>query len=81
MSRREICTASPFSTSCAPSRPTAGTFAPLHASIHGTFEITTAGTIILSIALDVAAAAVVVAGSYFECIYIGPASALGDRWS
>ena len=49
--------------------------------IHGTFEITTAGTIIPSIALDVAAAAVVNAGSYFECIYLGPAAALGGSWS
>ena len=53
----------------------------LRASIHGTFEITTAGTIIPSIALDVAAAAVVVAGSYFECIYLGPAATLGGSWS
>lgn len=50
-------------------------------SIHGTFEITTAGTIIPSIALDVAAAAIVNAGSYFECIYLGPAAALGGSWS
>ena len=60
---------------------TAATSAALRASIHGTFEITTAGTIIPSIALDVAAAAVVNAGSYFECIYLGPASALGGTWS
>ncbi len=57
------------------------TSAALRASIHGTFEITTAGTIIPSIALDVAAAAVVNAGSYFECIYLGPAAALGGIWS
>ena len=60
---------------------TAATSAALRASIHGTFEISTAGTIIPSIALDVAAAAVVNAGSYFECIYIGPAAALGGSWS
>jgi hypothetical protein len=60
---------------------TAATSAALRASIHGTFEITTAGTIIPSIALDVAAAAVVNAGSYFECAYIGPAAALGGSWS
>ena len=60
---------------------TAATSAALRASIHGTFEITTAGTIIPSIALDVAAAAVVNAGSYFECIYLGPAVALGGSWS
>ena len=57
------------------------TSAALRASIHGTFEITTAGTLIPSIALDVAAAAVVNAGSYFECIYLGPAAALGGSWS
>ena len=55
--------------------------AALRASIHGTFEITTAGTIIPSIALDVAAAANVLAGSSFECIWIGPAAALGGSWS
>lgn len=60
---------------------TAATSAALRASIHGTFEITTAGTIIPSIALDVAAAAVVNAGSYFECAYLGPAAALGGSWS
>lgn len=60
---------------------TAATAAALRASIHGTFEITTAGTIIPSIALDVATAAVVNAGSYFECIYLGPAAALGGSWS
>jgi hypothetical protein len=57
------------------------TSAALRASIHGTFEITTAGTVIPSIALDVAAAAVVNAGSYFECTYLGPAAALGGSWS
>ena len=60
---------------------TAATSAALRASIHGTFEITTTGTIIPSIALDVAAAAVVNAGSYFECIYLGPTAALGGTWS
>lgn len=60
---------------------TAATSAALRASIHGTFEITTAGTIIPSIALDVAAAAIVNAGSYFECSYLGPAAALGGTWS
>jgi hypothetical protein len=57
------------------------TSAALRASIHGTFEITTAGTIIPSIALDVAAAAAVNAGSYFECIYLGLAATLGGSWS
>lgn len=60
---------------------TAATSAALRASIHGTFEITTAGTLIPSIALDVATAAVVNAGSYFECIYLGPTAALGGSWS
>ena len=55
--------------------------AALRASIHGTFEIITAGTIIPSIALDTAAAANVLAGSYFECTYIGPAATLGGSWS
>ena len=60
---------------------TAATSAALRASIHGTFEIITAGTIIPSIALDVSAAAVVNAGSYFECTYLGPAATLGGSWS
>ena len=60
---------------------TAATSTALRASIHGTFEITTAGTIIPSIALDVAAAAIVNAGSYCECIYLGPAATLGGSWS
>ena len=60
---------------------TAATSAALRASIHGTFEITTAGTIVPSIALDVAAAAVVNAGSYFECNYLGPVATLGGSWS
>ena len=73
--------ASQFSASSAAGLAPAGTSAPLRASIHGTFEITTAGTIIPSIALDVAAAAVVNAGSYFESIYLGPTAALGGSWS
>lgn len=60
---------------------TPGASAALRASIHGTFEITTAGTIVPSIALDIAAAAIVNAGSCFECIYIGPAAALGGSRS
>lgn len=66
---------------CGGALASVATSAALRASIHGTFEITTAGTIIPSIALDVAAAAVVNAGSYFECIYLGPAAALGGSWS
>ena len=73
--------ASHLSASSAAGLAPAGTSAPLRASIHGTFEITTAGAIIPSIALDVAVAAVVNAGSYFECIYLGPTAALGGSWS
>ena len=73
--------ASHLSASSAAGLAPAGTSAPLRASIHGTFEITTAGAIIPSIALDVAVAAVVNAGSYFECIYLGPTAALGGCWS
>ena len=73
--------ASHLSASSAAGLAPAGTSAPLRASIHGTFEITTAGAIIPSIALDVAVAAVVNAGSYFECIDLGPTAALGGCWS
>ena len=73
--------ASHLSASSAAGLAPAGTSAPLRASIHGAFEITTAGAIIPSIALDVAVAAVVNAGSYFECIYLGPTAALGGCWS
>lgn len=60
---------------------TAGTTTAMRASIHGLVEITTAGTIIPSIALDVAAAAVVNAGSGFECNWLGPVGAPGGSWS
>ena len=81
MWRRDTGAASLFSLSNAPGPTSAGTSTALRASIHGTFEITTAGAIIPSIALDVAAAAVLIAGSYFECIYLGPTAALGGSWS
>jgi len=42
------------------------------AEITGFFNITVTGTIIPSIALTTAAAAVVEAGSYFECVRLGP---------
>ncbi len=45
---------------------TAATSAALRASIQGTFEHTTAGTIIPSIAHEMAAAALGDAGSYFD---------------
>lgn len=50
---------------------TAGTGTQLMAEITGIFNITSTGTIIPSIALATAAAAVVKAGSFFECIRIG----------
>ncbi|QLQ17793.1 MAG: hypothetical protein HZT43_02340 [Exiguobacterium profundum] len=59
---------------------TAATSTSLRASIHGLFEITAAGTIIPSISLDVAAAAVV-NGSSFECSWLGPAATLTGSWS
>lgn len=54
---------------------TVGTGTGLVAQIDGIFNITTAGTIIPSIALLTAAAAVVQAGSFFECIRIGDTGA------
>lgn len=52
---------------------TAGTGTALQMHVKGTFEVTTAGTIIPSITLLTAAAAVVAAGSYFRCQRIGAA--------
>lgn len=59
-----------------------GTGTAMAATIHGVFEVTTAGTIIPSITLTTAAAAVVNAGSFFECYSIGDTSVgfIGD-WS
>lgn len=53
---------------------TAGTGTTAFAHIKGTFEITAGGTIIPSIALQTAAAAVVSIGSYFKCNRIGSTS-------
>ncbi len=53
----------------------AGTGSGLVVTIHGTFNVTGAGTIIPSIALVTAAAAIVQAGSYFTCKRVG---ATGD---
>jgi len=50
---------------------TVGTGAGLVADIDGIFNVTGSGTIIPSIALLTAAAAIVQSGSYFECIRIG----------
>ncbi|MGH9992845.1 MAG: hypothetical protein ACREAZ_09400 [Nitrososphaera sp.] len=51
-------------------------------SVWGTFEVTTGGTVIPSIALVTAAAAIVAAGSFFECWCIGSdaVATVGD-WS
>jgi hypothetical protein len=61
---------------------TAGTGTAMQVSIRGTFRVTTAGTIIPSIALTTAAAATVAAGSYFRCWRAGGTSdnVLGN-WS
>jgi hypothetical protein len=54
----------------------------LQALIKGTFRVTVAGTIIPSIALVTAAAAVVAAGSYFRCNRIGAAAFTNvGQWS
>lgn len=50
---------------------TAGTGTAMQMNIRGTFEVTGAGTIIPSITLLTAAAAVVAAGSYLRCQRIG----------
>lgn len=50
---------------------TAGTGTAMTMNIKGTFEVTTAGTIIPSVALLTAAAAVVAAGSYIKIAPIG----------
>lgn len=51
----------------------AGTGTAVQMHIKGTFEVTTSGTIVPSITLVTAAAAVLVAGSYFRCKRIGAA--------
>lgn len=60
----------------------AGTGSTLGAEIRGTFEVTAAGTIIPSVTLANAAAATVVAGTYFACRRLGTTSmvSVGD-WS
>lgn len=50
---------------------TAGTGTGLVVSVRGTFRVTVSGTIIPSITLATAAAAIVQAGSYFKCAKIG----------
>lgn len=58
-------------SSSAASISTAGTGTALMMDIRGTFEVTVTGTIIPSIALVTAAAAVISAGSYFRCVRVG----------
>lgn len=65
------------------SQHTAGTGTAQQTLIQGTFKVTTEGTIIPSIALATAAAAVVAAGSYFECWQIADSSSAAavGAWS
>jgi hypothetical protein len=61
---------------------TAGVGTALQAYIKGTFRVTVAGTIIPSIQLVTAAAAVVAAGSFFRCRRVGSASVTNvGQWS
>jgi hypothetical protein len=50
---------------------TAGTGTGMIADVSGVFDLTVAGTLIPSIALTNAAAATVMAGSFFECQRVG----------
>jgi hypothetical protein len=70
-------------TSASPaSMVTAGTGTGLVAQIEGFFDVTVTGTIIPSIALVTANAAVVKAGSFFECERVGnTATATSSGWS
>ena len=49
--------------------------------LEGTFDVTTAGTIIPSVGLATAAAAIVSVGSYFECTRLGPTAVKSSGWS
>lgn len=61
---------------------TAATGTAMAVHITGVFDVTVTGTIIPSIALQTAAAAVVNAGSFFRCRRIGPtATATLGNWS
>lgn len=53
---------------------TAGVGTSLNANLSGTFELASGGTIIPSVTLVTAIAAVVRSGSYFLCEYLGPAN-------
>lgn len=58
-------------SSSAASILTAATNTNMHALVRGTFRVTATGTIIPSVALVTAAAAVVAVGSYFRCWKVG----------
>lgn len=61
---------------------TTGTGTGLGTTVRGVFDITAAGTIIPSIALQSAAAAIVQAGSFFRCRRLGPTGAATQgSWS
>jgi hypothetical protein len=62
---------------------TAGTATAMQALVHGSFEVTTQGTVIPSIALVTAAAGIVAIGSYFRCFPMGAAatSVTVGNWS
>jgi hypothetical protein len=64
------------------SQQTAGTGATWSFRNFGTFEVTTAGTIVPSVTLVTAAAGIVRAGSMFLCYRIGPSAAatLVGQW-
>ena len=65
------------------SQHSAGTGTTQQTLIEGTFKVTTEGTVIPSIALVTAAAAVVAAGSFFECwrVMDNAAGAVVGEWS
>lgn len=61
---------------------TAGTATACAFSLEGTFEVTTAGTIIPSVSLVTAAAGTVAAGTYFKATYRGVLNAVSQgQWS
>jgi hypothetical protein len=71
-----------ITSSSAASMVTADVGTGLITTIDGVFNVTAAGTIIPSIALVTANAAVVQAGSYFECAYMGEIGAeTAGTWS
>jgi hypothetical protein len=70
------------STASPANQQTAGTATVWSFYNRGTFEVTAAGTIVPSVALATAAAAIVQAGSYFRIQRLGPTGALAiGAWS